>query len=177
MDGAHEKCTVKTFQSENLKGRDSFGVRGVDSRIILKWILQIRCDDATWIQKARDRVQWRDLVNTLMNLQFPRKARDVLSIWANNSFSKKGSAQLSSKLNDFGPYRKFFGGKRGKQVRKWAYTVTILAGSPEFDLCPLFLSDLNQNWNVSTDFSKTSQYKISWISVQWFPSCYIRSDE
>jgi hypothetical protein len=26
--------------------------------------------------------------------------------------------------------------------------------------CPLLLSDLNQNWNVQTNFSKTSQYQL-----------------
>jgi hypothetical protein len=42
--------------------------------------------------------------------------------------------------------------------------------------CMLLLSDFDQTWNVSTDFSKTLQYKISWKSVQPFSSCYIRTD-
>jgi hypothetical protein len=33
------------------------------------------------------------------------------------------------------------------------------------------LSDFKQNSNVSTDFSKISDYKISWKSIQQFPSC------
>jgi hypothetical protein len=32
----------------------------------------------------------------------------------------------------------------------------------------LFLSNLNQNWNVLTNFSSNPQYQISWKSVQWF---------
>jgi hypothetical protein len=31
---------LKKFYSENLKGRNYFGVLGVDGRILLKWILR-----------------------------------------------------------------------------------------------------------------------------------------
>jgi hypothetical protein len=32
---------------------------------------EIGIDGANWIQLAQDRVQWRDFVNTVMNLQIP----------------------------------------------------------------------------------------------------------
>jgi hypothetical protein len=30
---------------------------------------EIRCEDVNWIHLAQDRVHWRDVVNTVMNLQ------------------------------------------------------------------------------------------------------------
>jgi hypothetical protein len=38
-------------------------------RMILKWILAIKCGGMYWIDLARDRDQWRALVNTVMNLR------------------------------------------------------------------------------------------------------------
>jgi hypothetical protein len=42
--------------------------------------------------------------------------------------------------------------------------------------CQLLLSDLNKNWSVLTNFIKTSQYQISWKSVQLFSNCYMRTN-
>jgi hypothetical protein len=39
-----------------------------------------------------------------------------------------------------------------------------------------FLYDFNQNWNVSTNFSKTSQYKITLKSVERFSGYSMRAD-
>jgi hypothetical protein len=37
--------------------------------------------------------------------------------------------------------------------------------------CPISLSDSNQNWNVSTNFSKIHRCQILWICVQRLSSC------
>jgi hypothetical protein len=40
--------------------------------IILKWILkEIVCDGMDWIHLANDTVQWRALVNTVMDIRVP----------------------------------------------------------------------------------------------------------
>ena len=41
---------------------------------------------------------------------------------------------------------------------------------------PILLSDFNENWLFSIDFRKILIYKISWKSVQWEPSCFMRTD-
>ena len=42
--------------------------------------------------------------------------------------------------------------------------------------CPLFYSDFNETYIFAADFRKTLKYQISWESVQWVPSCSIRTD-
>jgi hypothetical protein len=38
----------------------------------------------------------------------------------------------------------------------------------------LLLSDFNQNWNVQTNFSRTSKYNILCKSILWFCSCDVQ---
>jgi hypothetical protein len=56
------------FWLENLKGREELGV---DGRIILKWILGKEWEGVDWMKLARERDQWRAVVNTVMNLRVP----------------------------------------------------------------------------------------------------------
>jgi hypothetical protein len=49
-----------------LKGRDQWEDLGVGGKITLGWI-----DGANWIQLAKDRVQWRAFMNTVMKLRVP----------------------------------------------------------------------------------------------------------
>jgi hypothetical protein len=49
-------------------------------------------DDMDWIDLAQDRVQWRALVNTVMNLRIPLNAGKLLSGSTIGSFSRR--AQL-----------------------------------------------------------------------------------
>ena len=41
---------------------------------------------------------------------------------------------------------------------------------------PLFVSDVYETWLFWADFQNVLKYKLSWKSVQWEPSCYMRTD-
>jgi hypothetical protein len=54
------------------EGRDNWEDQDVGGWAILRWILrEIGWDGMDWIDLARDRDQWRDLVNAVMNLRVP----------------------------------------------------------------------------------------------------------
>jgi hypothetical protein len=43
--------------------------RGVDGRIILKWVLKEWVGGMDWIDLAQERDSWRALVNAVMNIR------------------------------------------------------------------------------------------------------------
>jgi hypothetical protein len=54
---------------------------------------EIGWDGMDWIELAQDRDQWRDLVNTVMNLRFPLKNCWEFPEWLHNwQLLRKGSA-------------------------------------------------------------------------------------
>ena len=53
--------------------------RGIDGRIILKWLLEKWDGDTYWIDLAEDRDRWRAVVNAVMNLRVPLNAGNFLS--------------------------------------------------------------------------------------------------
>jgi hypothetical protein len=57
------------FWLGGLKGRDHWEDLGVGGDNIQFDLKEIRIDGANWIRLARDRVQWRTFVNTVMNLR------------------------------------------------------------------------------------------------------------
>jgi len=56
----------------NRREGDHWGDRGIDGRIILRWIIR-KWDvgGMDWIMLAQDRDRWRALVNAVMNLRVP----------------------------------------------------------------------------------------------------------
>lgn len=61
---------VHTLYKGNLKGRDHFGDVEIGGRILLKWILKIRCQGLKWIQAALYGAERRVFVNTVIILRF-----------------------------------------------------------------------------------------------------------
>jgi hypothetical protein len=55
----------------NLGERDHLEDPGLDGRIILRWIQEVRCGGMSWIELALDRDRRRALVNAVMNLRVP----------------------------------------------------------------------------------------------------------
>jgi hypothetical protein len=67
-----QQSTFFNFISLDQTGEgDHLGDRGVDGRIILKWIFKKWDRGTDWIQLAQDRDRWRAAVNAVMNLRVP----------------------------------------------------------------------------------------------------------
>jgi hypothetical protein len=49
---------------------------------------EIGIDEANWIQLAQDRVQWRDCVNTVMELRVPQESRIFFDKLSDNQLFK-----------------------------------------------------------------------------------------
>jgi hypothetical protein len=54
-----------------LREGDYLKDRGVDGRIILKWIFEKWDGGMDWICLTQDRDRWRAVVNAVLNLQIP----------------------------------------------------------------------------------------------------------
>jgi hypothetical protein len=50
---------------------------------------EIWCEGADWIQLAQGRVQWRALVDTVMNIRVPQKTWNFLTSWVTTSVSRR----------------------------------------------------------------------------------------
>jgi hypothetical protein len=59
----------------NVRERDHLEDRGVNRRIILRWILRKWVGGMDWIDLAQDRGRWRAVVNAVMKLRVPKKMR------------------------------------------------------------------------------------------------------
>jgi hypothetical protein len=66
MRGENKKCLHNL--SENLRGRNHLEEPGVYDRIILKSIIKIGSEDVDWIQVAKDKAQYRAIINMAMNI-------------------------------------------------------------------------------------------------------------
>jgi hypothetical protein len=54
------------------------------------------CESVDWIHLAQDRLQWRALVNMVMNLRVPQKAWNFLTSWATVRFSTRTLLHVNS---------------------------------------------------------------------------------
>jgi hypothetical protein len=61
--------------------------RGVDGKIILKWILEKWDGAPDWFDLAQDRDRWRVLVNAIIKFRVPSNVENFLSSWETVSFS------------------------------------------------------------------------------------------
>jgi hypothetical protein len=71
---------VYIFWSGNLRKRDHLEHRGVDGRIILKWVFEKSKEGMDWIDLAQDRYKWRAFVIAVMTLRVPQNSGNFMII-------------------------------------------------------------------------------------------------
>jgi hypothetical protein len=75
-----EKRNALRVLVEKVEGKRPLGRLSVGRRIILKWIFkEIEWSVEDWIHVPQDRVQWRALVNTVIDLRIPQNIQKFLS--------------------------------------------------------------------------------------------------
>jgi hypothetical protein len=120
--------------------------------------------------------QGRKCTNSVTILSFSREF-DLLSLW---------TVPMSSDLSGWLGIPQVTMATKVIIVRKiamlikvtWEFPTQLPARKGHVGLhvkCTLLLSDCKQNWNMSTDVSKTPQCQISWI-CQPFSRCYTQAD-
>ena len=81
-----------------------------------------------------------------------------------HDFRNKKSCRTQNVCSDF-PYNFLIPGRTARNMAKMSSCKV-----------PLFLSDVNETWILSSDFRETLKYKISWKWAQWESNCSMRTD-
>ena len=77
--GTHEYKIRSGFCWVNLKKRHHSAELGVDQMILKCTFREKRRKGADWINLAQDRDSWQAVVNTVMNIQVPYSAANIVS--------------------------------------------------------------------------------------------------
>jgi hypothetical protein len=94
-DGIGRACRIMVGKLEGKRPLERSRRRWVNN--IQIYLKEIGSDGMDWIDLARDRDQWRALVNTVMNFRFPKNGGKFLNSCTIDIFSRR--AQLHKELS------------------------------------------------------------------------------